>query len=354
MKNNDHNRVGEFFQPPASDRLTLSMFIDNDLPDAGSSGEVDRRAHSPNGVVSAIPDDMQGHNVPFFSGYRETEHTDTNSQIALDFCGYEYCRPGHSFGPIARAIPIIHVVLDGKGYLRIGETIYEITGNQIFLLPAGVETFYWADEETPWHYCWIGFHGTSAGGIARRIGLSKEHPVVSIDNAVFIENLIKNTMKYFELNVHDQLMRTGLLCTILAHLIQETRAGGDQVNELDTEMPYDEYAIRYLQMHFRDKVRINELADKIGISRSYLVKLVKAKINMSPQEYLIKIRMEHAVHYLNHTNDTIREVAASCGYDDSLAFSRAFHQYYGMSPSDFRAKIEEGGLTEEMMKRQII
>ncbi len=304
------------------------------------------------GDFKGIPVALQGKDVPLSGGYRELGKTETRSQIALDFCGYEQCHPGHSFGPIARAVYIIHVVLSGRGYLRIGDHTYEIGANQAFLLPPGVETFYWADKTEPWHYCWIGFHGSMVPGIVRRIGLSKEHPVVTMETAELIENLIKNTMRYFELDIHDQLMRTGLLCTILAHFLQETRTHGEAASEVESDLPYDEYAIRYIQMHFKEKIRINELAEKIGISRSYLVKLVKARLQMSPQEYLIKIRMEHAVHYLSHTNDSIREVALACGYDDALAFSRSFRAYYGMSPTEFRTKAKLGMMEDELKKQE--
>ncbi len=296
----------------------------------------------PSGITKSIPTHLQGvgdglDNIL----YREIGKSNTKAQIALDFCGFERCRPGHSFGPIARPVYIIHAVLEGAGSLRVEDKSYEVRQNQLFLLPPGIETFYSADNDDPWHYCWIGFHGAIAAKILKRIGLSKEHPVADFDGTELIENLIKNTMRYFELDIHDQLMRTGLLCTILAHMIEKSHPH-EKASDLDAELSYDEYAVRYIQMYFQKKIRISDLADKIGISRSYLVKLMKEKIGMSPQEYLIKIRMEHAAHFLNHTNDSIRDVSMECGYDDALTFSRAFHQYFGISPTEFRTRLRNG------------
>ena len=56
---------------------------------------------------------------------------------------------------------------------------------------------------------------------------------------------------------------------------------------------------------------------------------------MSPQEYLISLRMDHASRQLRHSPDPIRDVAQACGYSDSLAFSKAFKQHFGMSPSEY-------------------
>ena len=52
---------------------------------------------------------------------------------------------------------------------------------------------------------------------------------------------------------------------------------------------------------------------------------------MSPQEYLITIRMRRAADLLTRSNDPIRSISAECGYDDALAFSKVFQ-----NPSDYR------------------
>jgi AraC-like DNA-binding protein len=284
--------------------------------------------------------------------YKESGAANIRSELALDFCGFERCKPGHSFGPFARSIFIVHAVLEGSGTLQIDGKTYHIGPNQAFLLPPQVETLYWADKKDPWHYCWIGYHGTLAPMITRRIGLSKENPVIRLNDTELIENLIKNMLRYFEFSMHDRLMRTGLLCTILAHMIEKAvRDKDDDFEDDGYELPYHKYAALYIQMHYREKIRIAQLADKIGISRSYLTKLMQSNYGLSPQEFLIKIRMENAAHFLNHTEDSIREIAADVGYDDPLAFSKAFRQYYDASPSEFRARFDRGEREDHLRKK---
>ena len=57
---------------------------------------------------------------------------------------------------------------------------------------------------------------------------------------------------------------------------------------------------------------------------------------MSPQEYLITIRMRRAADLLTRSNDPIRSISAECGYDDALAFSKVFKSRFGQNPSDYR------------------
>jgi transcriptional regulator GlxA family with amidase domain len=104
---------------------------------------------------------------------------------------------------------------------------------------------------------------------------------------------------------------------------------------------YAAQAIHYLETRFREKIQIQQLAQDIGISRSYLTQLFKEEIGMSPRELLINIRMEHATEFLEKSNDPIQLVALECGYDDALAFSKAFKQRFGMSPSRYRKEKQK-------------
>ena len=57
---------------------------------------------------------------------------------------------------------------------------------------------------------------------------------------------------------------------------------------------------------------------------------------MSPQEFLINLRLEKAARMLSGTKDPVGDIAAMVGYTDALAFSKAFKKKYGETPTDFR------------------
>ena len=122
---------------------------------------------------------------------------------------------------------------------------------------------------------------------------------------------------------------------IFSEMIAEGAQGSESVETLG-EVSYSEYAVRYINNHFSEKIRIRDLAERIGISRSYLVKLMKQETGMSPQEFLIETRMRRAKDLLTRTHDPIRNIASECGYDYALAFSKVFKSRFGMNPSDYR------------------
>ena len=273
-------------------------------------------------------------------------HSDPS--LSLDYCGLEHCKSGHRYGPLVRSLFVLHVVISGKGkFVHRGRT-WELSGGSMFLLPPGEETLYMADEKDPWYYCWIGFRGELANGILRRIGFTSERPVVTVRETEPLEQGIRALIRYPEMKAEDALMRQGLLYQLFAEMVRLCNRSEGAVG-LTEEVSYSAYALTYFRNHFREKIRIAQVAEKIGISRSYLMRIVKEETGVSPQEYLIRLRMTHGVHYLLHTNLDIQEVARNCGYEDGLAFSKAFKSRFGMNPTDFR-NIKDDQRIEELLQ----
>ena len=51
------------------------------------------------------------------------------------------------------------------------------------------------------------------------------------------------------------------------------------------------------------------------------------------------MKMEHACHLLDTSQMSVKEVAASLGYEDQLYFSRVFSKTIGLSPRAYRASV---------------
>ena len=266
--------------------------------------------------------------------------TGTAAGISLDFCGFEHCLPRHSYGPYVRKNYVIHVVVSGKGVLDYSGRRWEIREGQMFILFPGEETTYYADKTDPWYYCWIGFQGTSAAKIVESIGFSAQTPVLTLSDAMKVESEIKKMLEARDLTLDGQLKRNAGMLEILSNLIVES-AERAETDSSPNIYSYSEYAVRYINNHFSEKIRIQDLADHIGISRSYLVKLMKQETGMSPQEYLIETRMRRASDLLSRTNDSIRVIAAECGYDDALAFSKVFKSRFGLNPTEYREQYSK-------------
>ncbi len=90
-----------------------------------------------------------------------------------------------------------------------------------------------------------------------------------------------------------------------------------------------------LENHFTESISLEQMAESTGLSPNYLNKLFSQYTGMAIHSYIIKLRMEHAVHLLKTKEILAKQVAMEVGYDDPLYFSRAFHRYHGKWPSEF-------------------
>ncbi len=81
---------------------------------------------------------------------------------------------------------------------------------------------------------------------------------------------------------------------------------------------------------------VAELARAVNLSRSVLAERFVELVSMSPMHYLRQWRLSLAAGMLRHHRHSLGRIAETIGYETEAAFSRAFKQGYGVSPSHWR------------------
>ncbi len=97
-----------------------------------------------------------------------------------------------------------------------------------------------------------------------------------------------------------------------------------------------DYACMFFKQNFSKPILIKELSDSLGRTRSTFHKQFRDKTGLSPQQYLMKIRLESAVEMLENSTIPLDDIAASCGLGDKSYFSRIFKQNFKISPGAYR------------------
>ena len=264
------------------------------------------------------------------------------ADVSLAYCGWEYCTPLHRFGPNRRTEYLLHIVLDGAGTLEMGGQVITLHKNEAFLIPAGQTAWYEADRERPWVYLWLGFTGLRAAECADKAGFSMRKPVRRVGCAEAVRRYVEQMMEAGQKTYADTLRRNALLSLCLSLLIEETeREAGGAAGRTDGGPDGNVYvreAIEYMTKNYPRRIRIGALAQEIGIHRSHLAAVFLRNVGLSPQDFLLRLRMERARFLLTQTDMAVQDAAAAVGYDDPLAFSRAFRRYSGKSPSTYRTQ----------------
>jgi len=92
----------------------------------------------------------------------------------------------------------------------------------------------------------------------------------------------------------------------------------------------------YIEEHFHEQICAEELAEISHMSLRHFNRLFREVMNMSPREYIIQCRLEHARTRLRDLNVPISLLAEESGYMDITYFSSQFKEKYGLSPRQYR------------------
>ena len=223
---------------------------------------------------------------------------------------------------------MLHYVTDGKGTFN-GR---EIGAGDGFLVVPGEPHVMVADKDTPWHFKWIAFQGSDARRQMKSLGLDENHKYFTFSFGDRLEELIDDVLYRdhgdCDLNTYMQ----GVFYIILSYHKQEYL---NSIQKRDAKALYAQRAMAYMDEHYRESLRIDDIASSLHISRKYLCSILTQQIGMSTKDYLLCRRAEVAADLLLHTDMTVAEVAAQVGYTDYTQFSRMFRKRKGCSPREF-------------------
>ena len=107
-----------------------------------------------------------------------------------------------------------------------------------------------------------------------------------------------------------------------------------------------ESAVAYIDAHYSKAIAVPELACRAHVSPRQLVRLFQQVFGMSPQEFVIRTRVQAASDALLQTERPLSEIAQAHGFYDQSAFSRQFSQHTGETPQKFRQWHRHSGLPD--------
>jgi AraC-like DNA-binding protein len=96
--------------------------------------------------------------------------------------------------------------------------------------------------------------------------------------------------------------------------------------------------VHYMNLHFFEKITLNDLADKFGKHPSYISNKINMETGLSFSDNLNKIRIAESKRLLTYSQKSINEIAIAVGFDYQNHFSKVFKKITGVTPSEFRNK----------------
>lgn len=119
--------------------------------------------------------------------------------------------------------------------------------------------------------------------------------------------------------------------------------------------PYREMtpSVAYVMNHYTEHISIRGLAEITGLSLSQFDRRFKELFQMTPSNYIHRVRVNAARSMLEKSGESIGEIAVECGFYDQSHFTKRFKRVIGMSPSAYRKQYGQkraaGGRGEPRM-----
>ena len=96
----------------------------------------------------------------------------------------------------------------------------------------------------------------------------------------------------------------------------------------------------FVDAHYREAVSLSDLSERFHLSTSYISLLFNKHLGENFSDYVTARRIEKAKEQLTHSDSRIYEIAEAVGYSDAYYFSTCFKRVTGVTPSQFRGRLE--------------
>ena len=213
--------------------------------------------------------------------------------------------------------------VQGEGVLNFNEkTITATSGTFIYLQPEG--EFSYHCKEDSWEFWWFEFTGPCS------FPPNQLTPLLS-DQLMML--LMARSLQYTKSG--DWELSTALFQSLTLLVLRNANRTTRTIN--------NEQVFSSIEMYIRKNlstVTVSELSEAFNIEERTLRNLFARTVNISPKRFIMKIRLEYAANLLLTTAGSLNQIALQVGFSNRYHLSKAFKDYFGISPIQYRKYIE--------------
>lgn len=227
-------------------------------------------------------------------------------------------------------------------YIYQGELEMDIDGQaltvragSLVIFPPGYEYRYTKKSHDELIYYWVHFTGFGAQALLDSCGLCVKF-VFFTGSSSEIADCFRQLFNNFIYRDGCFEVATAALVPTICVLLRRKINCGTSLHTASLTQKIQK-SLDYIHRHYSDPTPISFLADIEHLSISRYCAVFKKCTGVSPQTFLINLRMEMATELILGTDLSLKQIAKTVGYDDQLYFSRLFKLRKGVSPKQYIA-----------------
>lgn len=264
-------------------------------------------------IVSFLPDQMQD--------------PDT---FCIELAGITYPDKNYHIVRNHSRIYCIEYIVSGSGYVRCGGEEFFPQKGDVYCLPAGLRHEYGASDEEPFEKIWFNVRGKLCECLFQTYQL--EETFHFPDRPLY--PLFKRFLSVCE-NERKSAKKLSAACALLLHEILMnlgSTADGPSFAEPSEVLRAKEY----MDEQVYSKLSMDDIAQRVALSKSQLNRVFKKEYGMTPYDYFLSRKIATACMLLRNTALPIREIAFKLQFADEHYFSSVFRGKKGVPPREYR------------------
>ena len=262
-------------------------------------------------------------------------------ELHINEFGYQDCCPGYTFEE-KRINYLIQFVVRGTTHLSAwtGETKheYEINPGEAFFIKPGVRHRYTAGQapDTCARY-WLSVSGAESHDFFKQMGIPD-------DDVVILNNIRTNELASFFNKLYraiqiDRFIGYAIYSAAFGIFDLMTKRNDPQKNNdilLADKSVFIKSVTNYIDNNIERNIQPADIIKQFGYERSYLYRIFHKETGFSLQRYILIRRLERARYLLAETEKPLGDIALNVGYENYSSFFKAFKQYCGQTPNEYR------------------
>lgn len=227
-----------------------------------------------------------------------------------------------------------------------GEGIFESASAKRQKIKAGSVIFLFKYEwhryrplkKTGWTEYWLGYDGDYIESIYQNALFDNSNPVVYIGDDTRFTQLMHHILSLLEDGSPGiEKIVASYVPVLLSTIETIIRQKPHQNNR--TEKDIRKFQIALIE-NFQHQINLEEIATSMDISYSWMRKKFKQVVGISPNQYILQLRLQKARDLLTTTDNQIKYISDECGFKSPFYFSKYFKKDTGLSPILFRKKYK--------------
>ena len=232
---------------------------------------------------------------------------------------------------------VFEYVVKGTGYIETPEEKYTVKGGDFYFLNKLRYHIYYADPQDPYEKIFIVLKGSFVDFLVSSYG---------INDSVYVKKINLNGLMTHIINLLDRdgPINYDKLAVLVLELFQQVFPPRYLNKSVSNRVP--EMIKNYIDTHVTEKITLEDISNRLYISKSHIERAFKQEYNKTPLAYCAEQKIAQVASMLVTTNYSLSQIAAQLGFSDVKYMSKSFKKFKGKSPMEYKR--------EKLAKNQIM